>query len=60
MININDQLKEKFSIKCEKCNSSNVDVDFYSGYVSAFGSDVGHLLITCNDCKNEFKGEDSE
>ncbi len=58
MGSINDQLKNNFSIECEKCHSKNVNIDFWDGYMDGEISEIGHLIITCNDCKNELDIED--
>ena len=53
-------LNEYFEIRCKKCNSIDVTLDYYSGIVSDFGCEVGYLTITCNRCGNEIDGYDIE
>lgn len=53
-------LENYFEIRCKKCNSTDVTLDYYSGIVSDFGSETGSLYITCNKCGNEIDGYDIE
>ena len=60
MTNKQKVLENYFEIRCKKCNSIDVTLDYYSGIVSDFGSEVGSLYITCNRCGNEIDGYDIE
>lgn len=53
-------LENYFEIRCKKCNSTDVTLDYYSGIISDFDSEVGSLCITCNTCGNEITGYDIE
>ena len=39
-------LENYFEIRCKKCNSIDVTLDYYSGIMSDFGGEVGSLCIT--------------
>lgn len=53
-------LENYFEIRCKKCNSTDVTLDYYSGIISDFGSETGSLYIICNRCGNEIDGYDIE
>lgn len=53
-------LENYFEIRCKKCNSTDITLDYYSGIISDFGNEVGSLSITCNRCGNEIDGYDIE
>ena len=53
-------LNEYFEIRCKNCNSTDVKLDYYSGFVSDIGGETGSLCITCNKCGNEIDGCDIE
>ena len=52
--------QNKFTIICNKCASTNVEIYFYSGYIYGYSGDLGSMDITCKDCCNKLEGEEIE
>jgi len=46
---------DKFTCKCENCNSENINIFISHIYKGAYFYGA-KLILKCKDCKNEFSG----
>ena len=46
---INEEIKQKFTLVCNKCENNSVSVEFWPGS----HGDSGYLKINCQNCEQE-------
>jgi DNA-directed RNA polymerase subunit RPC12/RpoP len=56
----NEQIKQKFDIRCKKCGSSNVDIDFSAGDGFVPSPAIGWLEIECKNCDEKIEIDDDD
>jgi hypothetical protein len=55
VIQIESIIKDQFTLTCNKCQSIEVSINFYEGFIHSQGGDTGSLILECRKCKNKIE-----
>ena len=51
---MDNEIKNKFTITCNKCGSIDIDFEFEAGFISDGSGSTGNIKIICKQCGNEY------